>query len=140
MGRSITEFCGVRTETSPPGFKTDDPISPPGGYIAGLQINAPGSLGIGAKNSRESTRQLKLARGGRLHLPRCSRSCDSLERMASRRDLPLEQAWKFSVLAPKNITLSLCEPIRFTKSLKHRGQKLFKNEVWTCPWRRRQSG
>jgi len=37
--------------------------------------------------------------------------------MASRRDLPLEQARKFSVLAPKKITLSLCEPIRFTKSL-----------------------
>ena len=51
MGRSITEFCGVRTETSPPGFKTDDPISPPGGYIAGLQINAPGSLGIGGKTA-----------------------------------------------------------------------------------------
>jgi hypothetical protein len=30
-----------------------------------------------------------------------------LERMASRRDLPLEQARKFSVLAPKKITLSL---------------------------------
>jgi len=136
MGRSITEFCGVRRETSPPGFKTGDPISAPGGYIAGLQLNAPGSLGIGAKNSRESQTEIDaLARGGRLHLPRCSRSCDPLERMASRRDLPLEQARKFSVLAPKKITLSLCEPIRFTKSLKHRGQKFFKNEVRSCPWR-----
>jgi hypothetical protein len=38
MGRSITELCGVRTETFPPGLKTGDPISPPGGYIGGLQI------------------------------------------------------------------------------------------------------
>ena len=38
MGRSITELCGVRTATCPPGLKTGDPISPPGGYIGGLQI------------------------------------------------------------------------------------------------------
>ncbi len=37
-GRSITNLCGVRTETCPPGFKTGDPISPPGGYVGGLQI------------------------------------------------------------------------------------------------------
>jgi hypothetical protein len=28
----------VRLETCPPGLKTGDPISPPGGYIGGLQI------------------------------------------------------------------------------------------------------
>jgi hypothetical protein len=28
----------VRTETCPPGFNTGDSISPPGGYIGGLQI------------------------------------------------------------------------------------------------------
>ena len=37
-GRSITELCGVRTETCPPGVKTGDPIAPPGSYIQGLQI------------------------------------------------------------------------------------------------------
>jgi len=37
-GRSVTQLCGVRTETCPPGFKTGDPISPSGGYIGGLQI------------------------------------------------------------------------------------------------------
>jgi len=37
-GRSVTQLCGVRTETCPPGLKTGDPISPPGGYIGGLQI------------------------------------------------------------------------------------------------------
>ena len=37
-GRSITQLCGVRIETCPPGLKTGDPISPPGGYTAGLQI------------------------------------------------------------------------------------------------------
>jgi len=34
---SITQLCGVRTETCPPGFSTGDPISPSGGYIGGLQ-------------------------------------------------------------------------------------------------------
>ncbi len=37
-GRSITQLCGVRIDACPPGFKTGDPISPPGGYIGGLQI------------------------------------------------------------------------------------------------------
>ena len=31
----ITELCGVRTENCPPGFKTGDLISPPGGYVGG---------------------------------------------------------------------------------------------------------
>jgi hypothetical protein len=32
----ITELCGVRTETCPPGFKTGDPIAPPNGYVSGV--------------------------------------------------------------------------------------------------------
>ncbi len=31
----ITQLCGVRTENCPPGFKTGDRISPPGGYVGG---------------------------------------------------------------------------------------------------------
>ena len=31
----ITQLCGTRTENCPPGFKTEDPISPPGGYVGG---------------------------------------------------------------------------------------------------------
>lgn len=31
----LTELCGARTETCPPGMKTGDPISPPGGYKGG---------------------------------------------------------------------------------------------------------
>ena len=34
-GGGITELCGARTETCPPGKKTGDPISPPGGYKGG---------------------------------------------------------------------------------------------------------
>ena len=34
-GASITHLCGARTETCPPGMKTGDPISPPGGYVGG---------------------------------------------------------------------------------------------------------
>jgi streptogramin lyase len=37
-GRSVTQLCGARPENCPPGAKTGDPISPPGGYIGGLQI------------------------------------------------------------------------------------------------------
>jgi streptogramin lyase len=37
MSHTITELCGVRTETCPPGLATGDPISPAGGYIGGLQ-------------------------------------------------------------------------------------------------------
>jgi hypothetical protein len=43
----ITELCGVRTEKCPPGFKTGDQISPPGGYVGGgLQMQT--DLAIGA--------------------------------------------------------------------------------------------
>jgi hypothetical protein len=35
IGKRITQLCGVRTETCPPGMKTGDPISPPGGYVGG---------------------------------------------------------------------------------------------------------
>jgi hypothetical protein len=35
IGQRITQLCGVRTETCPPGMKTGDPISPPGGYVGG---------------------------------------------------------------------------------------------------------
>ena len=31
----LTELCGVRAETCPPGFKTGDQIGPPGGYVGG---------------------------------------------------------------------------------------------------------
>jgi len=37
-GRSVTHLCGARPENCPPGTKTGDPISPPGGYIGGLQF------------------------------------------------------------------------------------------------------
>jgi streptogramin lyase len=37
-GRSVTQLCGARPGNCPPGTKTGDPISPPGGYIGGLQI------------------------------------------------------------------------------------------------------
>ncbi len=35
---SVTQLCGARSENCPPGLKTGDPISPPGGYLGGLQI------------------------------------------------------------------------------------------------------
>ena len=31
----IVELCGARTENCPPGFKSGDQISPPGGYVGG---------------------------------------------------------------------------------------------------------
>jgi hypothetical protein len=42
----IVEFCGFRTEHCPPGVKTGDAISPPGGYVGGgLQLQV--DVGIG---------------------------------------------------------------------------------------------
>jgi DNA-binding beta-propeller fold protein YncE len=37
-GHSVAHLCGARPANCPPGTKTGDPISPPGGYIGGLQI------------------------------------------------------------------------------------------------------
>ena len=41
---SVTQLCGVRTETCPPGLKTGDAITPSEGYIGGLKIIAPIAL------------------------------------------------------------------------------------------------
>jgi hypothetical protein len=42
----ITELCGVRTDTCPPGFKTGEQISPPGGYVGGgLQMQTDLAIG-----------------------------------------------------------------------------------------------
>ncbi|WP_139840134.1 hypothetical protein [Pseudoruegeria sp. SK021] len=37
ISQSLTQLCGVRVQTCPPGLATGDPISPSGGYIGGLQ-------------------------------------------------------------------------------------------------------
>ncbi|TYC69153.1 hypothetical protein FMN63_11020 [Stappia sp. BW2] len=39
--QSVTQLCGVRTETCPAGLKTGDPITPTEGYIGGLHTVAP---------------------------------------------------------------------------------------------------
>lgn len=42
----ITQLCGARTENCPPGFKTGDQISPPGGYVGGgLQMQTDLAIG-----------------------------------------------------------------------------------------------
>jgi hypothetical protein len=42
----IVELCGFRPENCPPGMKTGDAISPPGGYVGGgLQLQV--DVGIG---------------------------------------------------------------------------------------------
>ena len=42
----IVQLCGVRTENCPPGFKTGDQISPPGGYVGGgLQLQTDIAIG-----------------------------------------------------------------------------------------------
>jgi hypothetical protein len=42
----ITQLCGVSTENCPPGFKTGDQISPPGGYVGGgLQMQTDLAIG-----------------------------------------------------------------------------------------------
>jgi hypothetical protein len=42
----IVQLCGVRTENCPPGMKTGDQISPPGGYVGGgLQMQTDLSIG-----------------------------------------------------------------------------------------------
>jgi len=37
FGHTVTALCGARPANCPPGAKTGDPISPPGGYIGGMQ-------------------------------------------------------------------------------------------------------
>jgi DNA-binding beta-propeller fold protein YncE len=39
VGGNLVHLCGARTETCPPGMKTGDAISPPGGYVGGGMQN-----------------------------------------------------------------------------------------------------
>jgi hypothetical protein len=47
------------------------------------------------------------------------------------KQLPLDQARKFSVFERERIALSIGDQIRFTKNVKHRGQKFLNNELRT---------
>jgi hypothetical protein len=47
------------------------------------------------------------------------------------KQLPLDQTWKFSVFEREKIMLSIGDRIRFTKNVKHRGQKFLNNELRT---------
>jgi hypothetical protein len=47
------------------------------------------------------------------------------------KQLPLDQARKFSVFEREKITLSIGDRIRFTKNVKHRGHKFLNNELRT---------
>jgi hypothetical protein len=47
------------------------------------------------------------------------------------KQLPLDQTKKFSVFEREEITLAIGDRIRFTKNVKHRGQKFLNNELRT---------
>ena len=47
------------------------------------------------------------------------------------KQLPLDQTRKFSVFEREKITLSIGDRVRFTKNVKHRGQKFLNNELRT---------
>src|SRR5262245_53615704 len=57
--------------------------------------------------------------------------CRAIAKDGVEKQLPLDQAQKFSVFAPQKITLSIGDRIRFTKNIKHRGQKFLNNELRT---------
>jgi hypothetical protein len=47
------------------------------------------------------------------------------------KQLPLDQARKFSLFEPEKITLGIGDRIRFTKNVKHHGQRFLNNELRT---------
>src|ERR1700761_4036193 len=47
------------------------------------------------------------------------------------KQLPLDQTRKFSVFEREKITLGIGDKIRFTKNIKHHGQKFLDNELRT---------
>jgi streptogramin lyase len=54
LGKTVTELCGVRTDTCPPGYKTGDPISPPKTgyagkgmqYLTGVVVDPAGNVWV----------------------------------------------------------------------------------------------
>jgi hypothetical protein len=47
------------------------------------------------------------------------------------KELPLDEARKFSVFERQQITFSIGDCVRFTQNVKHRGQKFLNNELRT---------
>lgn len=79
----IVQLCGVRTENCPPGFKTGDQISPPGGYVGGgLQLQT--DIAVGPAGRRLGHQQLA---GHRQLLRRCGRGAVDALRQPGRGDL-----------------------------------------------------
>jgi hypothetical protein len=56
------------------------------------------------------------------------------------KQLPLDQTRRFSVFEREKITLAVGDRIRFTKNVKHRGQKFLNNELRNSCDQSRQPG
>jgi hypothetical protein len=64
----IVELCGVRTENCPPGMKTGDAISPPGGYVGGGMQQLV-DIGVGPAGDVWVTNNFTARYGWRLSTP-----------------------------------------------------------------------
>src|SRR5262249_30909024 len=101
-----------------------DPVTYAPGQIVEFHRIAKGAVRKGVKQKRfKSGEQWKVLRR--------EEAVVIVAKDGVEKQLPLDQAQKFSVFAPQKITLSIGDRIRFTKNVKHRGRQFLNNELRT---------
>jgi hypothetical protein len=80
---------------------------------------------------RKGVKEKRFRSGEQWEVVRREEGAVILARNGFEKQLPLDQAGKFTVFERKKIALSIGDHVRFTKNVKHRGQKFLNNELRT---------
>src|SRR5208337_1755412 len=96
LGKTVTELCGIRTETCPPGSKTGDPISPPKTgylgkgmqYLTGVVVDPAGNVWVANNIDPESSGRKHNNAMRRQRLRGVLRPCKACENASDRRSGP----------------------------------------------------
>ena len=78
---------------------------------------------------RNGVREKRFKSGEQWEVLRREEGAVIVKKDAVEKQLPLDQAGKFSVFGRKTMTLSIGDRVRFTKNVRHRGQKFLNNEL-----------
>jgi hypothetical protein len=101
-----------------------DPVTYEPGQIVEFHRIAKGAIRRGVKEKRFKS-------GEQWEVLRREEGAVIVAKDGVEKQLPLDQARKFSVFQREKITLSIGDRIRFTKNVKHRGQKFLNDELRT---------
>jgi hypothetical protein len=80
---------------------------------------------------RSGVQEKRFKSGEQWEVPRREEGAVIVGKAGVEKQLPLDQARKFSVFEREKICIAIGDRVRFTKNVEHRGQKLLNNELRT---------